>query len=553
MKMTWSIGTKLWTLALTATALIIAVGLTGLAAVRDMEAALAEVRTSGQALRSHMQGDMMHDALRSDVLAAILAAQSGRLEERDALAADIKSHATIFRDAITAEKELITDPSTLAQIQALLPSLGDYIQGAEKIQSLAFRDLPTAQAGLPEFVGLFETLEPQMESVSESIETWSEATGARARETSSGADVTIAGIAAAAVLLLLIAASRITRAIVRPLQRAVEVTTRIAAGELDNVIEVSGNDETAQLLAAMQRMTGTISGVVVQVREAAESVTSSSREVAAGTLDLSQRVEQQAASLEETSSTTQDISRMVANNASMAGQAGGIAKDAVRRARESRGVVERSAGAMEEINASSSRIAEIVGTIDSIAFQTNLLALNAAVEAARAGEQGRGFAVVATEVRNLSQRCAAAAAREIKNLIGDSVEKVQQGTSLVHTSGETIAGTEKSIGELTGLVDSVAESSRDQASGVDQIKRAITQMDSATQQNAALVEELAAASASMEGQAQSLLQIVGYFRTGSETADNRELPAPAYGATARISPVTRPTLPPRTVRKLPGR
>ena len=552
MKMTWSIGTKLWTLALTATALIIAVGLTGLAAVRDMEAALAEVRTSGQALRSHMQGDMMHDALRSDVLAAILAAQSGRLEERDALAADIKSHATIFRDAITAEKELITDPSTLAQIQALLPSLGDYIQGAEKIQSLAFRDLPTAQAGLPEFVGLFETLEPQMESVSESIETWSEATGARARETSSGADVTIAGIAAAAVLLLLIAASRITRAIVRPLQRAVEVTTRIAAGELDNVIEVSGNDETAQLLAAMQRLTGTISGVVVQVREAAESVTSSSREVAAGTLDLSQRVEQQAASLEETSSTTQDISRMVANNASMAGQAGGIAKDAVRRARESRGVVERSAGAMEEINASSSRIAEIVGTIDSIAFQTNLLALNAAVEAARAGEQGRGFAVVATEVRNLSQRCAAAA-REIKNLIGDSVEKVQQGTSLVHTSGETIAGTEKSIGELTGLVDSVAESSRDQASGVDQINRAITQMDSATQQNAALVEELAAASASMEGQAQSLLQIVGYFRTGSETADNRELPAPAYGATARISPVTRPTLPPRTVLKLPGR
>lgn len=551
MKMTWSIGTKLWTLALTATALIIAVGLTGLAAVRDMEVALAEVRTSGQALRSHMQGDMVHDALRSDVLAAILAAQSGRLEERDALAADIKSHATIFRDAITAEKQLITDPSTLAQIQALLPSLGDYIQGAEKIQSHSFRDLPTAQAGLPEFVGLFETLEPQMESVSESIETWSEATGARARETSSGADVTIAGIAAAAVLLL-IAASRITRAIVRPLQRAVEVTTRIAAGELDNVIEVSGNDETAQLLAAMQRMTGTISGVVVQVREAAESVTISSREVAAGTLDLSQRVEQQAASLEETSSTTQDISRMVANNASMAGQAGGIAKNAVRRARESRGVVERSAGAMEETNASSSCIAEIVGTIDSIAFQTNLLALNAAVEAARAGEQGRGFAVVATEVRNLSQRCAAAA-REIKNLIGDSVEKVQQGTSLVHTSGETIAGTEKSIGELTGLVDSVAESSRDQASGVDQINRAITQMDSATQQNAALVEELAAASASMEGQAQSLLQIVGYFRTGSETADNRELPAPAYGATARISPVTRPTLPPRTVRKLPGR
>jgi methyl-accepting chemotaxis protein len=300
---------------------------------------------------------------------------------------------------------------------------------------------------------------------------------------------------------------------------------------------VTGNDETAQLLEAMQRMSRTISDVVARVREAAESVTSSSREVAAGTLDLSQRVEQQAASLEETSSTTEDIARMVANNASLAGQAGNIAKDAVRRARESRGVVERSAGAMEEINASSSRIAEIIGTIDSIAFQTNLLALNAAVEAARAGEQGRGFAVVATEVRNLAQRCAAAA-REIKSLIGDSVEKVQQGTDLVHASGDTIAGTEKSIGDLTGLVENVAESSRDQATGVDQINRAITQMDSSTQQNAALVEELAAASASMEGQAQSLLKIVGYFKTGSDAGP--ALAAPE--ATARFAGPARPAL-----------
>lgn len=546
----WTIGAKLWALALTAALLIAVVGATGLGAVNALRSALKEISTSGQALRSHMQGDMMHDALRSDVLAALLAAQKGQTEQRDAIAADIQDHAKIFRDAITAEKQLITDASVLREIQALLPALADYIAGAERIEDLAFRDLPAAEATLPEFIGAFETLEPQMESVSGSIEKWSEETRLAAEEEAKTAFTTVASIALAAVIVLLLTASRIATAIVKPLQRAVEVTSRIAAGDLDNTIVVTGKDETAQLLEAMQRMSRTISEVVAQVREAAESVTSSSREVAAGTLDLSQRVEQQAASLEETSSTTEDIARMVANNASLAGQAGNIAKDAVRRARESRGVVERSAGAMQEINASSSRIAEIIGTIDSIAFQTNLLALNAAVEAARAGEQGRGFAVVATEVRNLAQRCAAAA-REIKTLISDSVDKVQQGTDLVHASGDTIAGTEKSIGDLTGLVENVAESSRDQASGVDQINRAITNMDSTTQQNAALVEELAAASASMEGQAQSLLKIVGYFKTGMESGP--ALNAPVEGETARFAGPAQTALagPARNRRQLP--
>lgn len=535
----WTIGAKLWALALTAALLIAVVGATGLGAVNELRSALSQISTSGQALRAHMQGDMMHDALRSDVLAALLAAQKGQTEQRDTIAADIRDHAKIFRDAINTEKQLITDASVLREIQALLPALADYIAGAERIEDLAFRDLPAAEATLPEFIGAFETLEPQMESVSESIEKWSEGTRVAAEEEAKTAFTTVATIALTAVIVLLLTASRIATAIVKPLQRAVEVTSRIAAGDLDNTIVVTGKDETAQLLEAIQRMSRTISEVVAKVRETAESVTSSSREVAAGTLDLSQRVEQQAASLEETSSTTEDIARMVANNASLAGQAGNIAKDAVRRARESRGVVERSASAMQEINASSSRIAEIIGTIDSIAFQTNLLALNAAVEAARAGEQGRGFAVVATEVRNLAQRCAAAA-REIKTLIGDSVEKVQQGTDLVHASGDTIAGTEKSIGDLTGLVENVAESSRDQASGVDQINRAITHMDSSTQQNAALVEELAAASASMEGQAQSLLKIVGYFKTGADTGP--ELPAPTLGVTARFAGNPSPAL-----------
>ncbi len=544
----WTIGTKLWALALTAAALIGAVGITGLKAVDNMREGLQAVRASGQALRTHMQGDMMHDALRADVLAALLAAQKGQMDRSEAIAADIADHAKLFRDSINAEKLLIKDPSALREIQALLPVLGEYILGAEKIESLAFRDLAAADAALPEFIGLFETLEPQMESVSQSIEKWAEAARIDAEDEASTAFTTVALIAISAVLLLLVTASRIAAAIVKPLQHALGVTSRIAAGDLDHRIEVTGSDETAQLLEAMQRMSRTISDVVSQVREAAESVTSSSREVAAGTLDLSQRVEQQAAALEETSSTTEDIARMVASNASLAGQAGNIAKDAMRRARDSRGVVERSAGAMQEINISSNRIAEIIGTIDSIAFQTNLLALNAAVEAARAGEQGRGFAVVATEVRNLAQRCAAAA-REIKTLIGDSVEKVQQGTNLVKASGENIAGTEKSIEDLTGLVENVAASSREQATGVVEINRAITHMDSGTQQNAALVEELAAASSSMEGQAQSLLKIVGYFKTSTE-AGNAALAAPSPEVTARFAPPSRPALG-RSTRSLP--
>ena len=180
MAIRWTIGAKLWALALTAAVLIVAVGLTGIGAVRQMQDALKEVRVSGQALRAHMSGDMMHDALRSDVLGALLAAQKGRMDQRDAIAADIADHAKIFRDAINTEKKLITDPSALREIQALLPSLTDYIQGAEKIEDLAFRDLPAAEAALPEFIGLFETLEPQMESVSGTIEKWSDETRAAA-------------------------------------------------------------------------------------------------------------------------------------------------------------------------------------------------------------------------------------------------------------------------------------------------------------------------------------------------------------------------------------
>ena len=290
----WTIGAKLWALALTAAVLIVGVGLTGLQAVGTLQAALTEVRASGQALRSHMQGDMMHDALRSDVLSALLAAQKGQIDQRDAIGTDIEEHAKIFRDAINAEKQLITDPAALREIQVLLPVLADYILSAEKIQSLAFQDLPAAESALPEFVSLFETLEPQMESVSGSIEKWSEQTRVEADDKASTALTTVASIAVASVILLLITASRIAAAIVKPLQRAVEVTSRIAAGDLDHTIVVTGQDETAQLLEALQRMSRTISEVVAQVREAAESVTSSSREVAAGTLDLSQRVEQQA-------------------------------------------------------------------------------------------------------------------------------------------------------------------------------------------------------------------------------------------------------------------
>ena len=303
----------------------------------------------------------------------------------------------------------------------------------------------------------------------------------------------------------------IGRSIIRPAELAREVAVRVASGDLSQAVPKGGRDEMGQLLTAMARMQDSLTQVVGSVRGNAEGVAAASSQIAQGNNDLSARTEQQASALQETAASMEELSSTVKLNADNAQQANQLAISASTVATQGGDAVARVVDTMKDINDSSRRIADIISVIDGIAFQTNILALNAAVEAARAGEQGRGFAVVAGEVRNLAQR-SAGAAREIKELIQQSVERVEQGSALVDQAGNTMGEVVASIRRVTDIVGEISAASREQSEGVSQVGEAVTQMDQATQQNAALVEESAAASQSLKQQAAQLVDAVAAFR-----------------------------------------
>ncbi|GAA4348266.1 methyl-accepting chemotaxis protein [Variovorax defluvii] len=305
----------------------------------------------------------------------------------------------------------------------------------------------------------------------------------------------------------------ITRSITRPLARAVQVAETVAAGDLSTRIEVESRDETGQLMQALQRMNESLARVVAQVRSGTDTMATASGQIASGNQDLSSRTEEQASSLEQTAASMEELTSTVKQNADNARQANQLALSASEVAVKGGGVVSQVVDTMGSIHASSKKIVDIISVIDGIAFQTNILALNAAVEAARAGEQGRGFAVVAAEVRNLAQR-SAAAAKEIKGLIDDSVGKVDAGSELVAEAGRTMNEVVDSVKRVTDIMGEITAASQEQTQGIEQVNQAITQMDQVTQQNAALVEEAAAAAASMQEQAASLVQAVGVFKLG---------------------------------------
>ena len=319
----------------------------------------------------------------------------------------------------------------------------------------------------------------------------------------------ITALAACAAALGL--AWSITRSITRPINQAVAIAQTVAGGDLTRQIDVQGKDEVSELLTALKTMTHSLASIVGEVRAGTETIGTASRQIAAGNQDLSSRTEEQASSLEETASSMEELTSTVRQNAENARQANVLANSASEVALRGGSVVHDVVQTMGSINESSKKIVDIIGVIDGIAFQTNILALNAAVEAARAGEQGRGFAVVASEVRTLAQR-SASAAKEIKELISDSVEKVGLGAKLVDQAGETMGEIVDSVKRVTDIMSEIALASQEQNAGIEQINQAVTQMDQVTQQNAALVEEAAAAAESMQEQAVNLSQVVGAFR-----------------------------------------
>jgi len=309
----------------------------------------------------------------------------------------------------------------------------------------------------------------------------------------------------------------ITRSITAPLQDAVDAADRVADGNLSVPIHTDARDETGDLLRALQRMQDNLVNTVRTVRGNAESVATASAEIAQGNDDLSRRTEQQASALEETAASMEQLGGTVRQNADNARQASQLAQEASDVAVKGGDVVNQVVDTMKGINESSRKISDIISVIDGIAFQTNILALNAAVEAARAGEQGRGFAVVASEVRSLAGR-SADAAKEIKDLIGTSVERVEQGTALVDQAGSTMAEIVGAIQRVTDIMGEISAASVEQATGVGQVGQSITQMDQATQQNAALVEEMAAAAGSLKKQAEDLVRGVSTFSLGTDRA-----------------------------------
>ncbi|MGE5866500.1 MAG: methyl-accepting chemotaxis protein [Rhizobacter sp.] len=331
---------------------------------------------------------------------------------------------------------------------------------------------------------------------------------------------------------------------------AMKDADRIAAGDLSQPIVATSQDEMGRLRESLGRMQERLAGIVSGVRQNAEGVATASAQIATGNSDLSARTEQQASALEQTAASMEELSSTVKQNADNARQANQLAMGASTVAVQGGEVVSRVVDTMKGINDSSRRIVDIISVIDGIAFQTNILALNAAVEAARAGEQGRGFAVVAGEVRSLAQR-SAEAAKEIKTLISDSVQRVEQGTTLVDQAGVTMQEVVASIRRVTDIMGEISAASTEQSSGVAQVGEAVTQMDQATQQNAALVEESAAAAESLKRQAQDLLAAVSVFRTGQGlSTPARALPVTAVAATpaARPAPSAPPSAPRATLK-----
>ena len=426
-------------------------------------------------------------------------------------------------ERLAVARPLFTAPEAKGMFAELDKSIADYDSSRAQLEKLSAVDTPEGKSAAIDFA--FGTLQQKGNKVDEEMTALGElkekiaaASAASATQVYQGARALMITLVLGSLCLGIGIGLWITRGLTRQLggepSYAAEVAGAIAAGELSIPVTLRGGDDRS-LLFAMEAMRTSLVKIVGQVRMGTDTMATASNQIAAGNLDLSSRTEEQASSLEETASSMEELTSTVKQNADNARQANALAVSASEVAVRGGTVVSEVVDTMASINASSRKIVDIIGVIDGIAFQTNILALNAAVEAARAGEQGRGFAVVASEVRNLAQR-SAAAAKEIKTLINDSVEKVDAGGKLVDQAGVTMSEIVQSITRVNDIMSEIASASMEQTMGIEQINSAISQMDEVTQQNAALVEEAAAAAGSMQEQAAALSEVVSIFKVGQE-------------------------------------
>ena len=451
-------------------------------------------------------------------------------KELDVIAANRKSTAELF-DKLKASIQSSRGVQLLAAThQARAP----YVAALQRVTDMgvqqnreAARDLLLGEAQTRQqayFAALDGLIDHHKELMHQSAASADAAVGFASTAMLAGA--ALAAVIGAALALL------ITRSVVGPVREALNAAETVAAGDLRLRLATDRRDETGQLLAALQRMNDALVGIVGAVRGNADSVVMASGQIVQGSADLSQRTEQQASNLEETAASMEELTATVNHNTETARQAAQLAGSAARVAQNGGQVVGRVVETMEQITASSKKIADITSVIDGIAFQTNILALNAAVEAARAGEQGRGFAVVASEVRSLAQR-SAEAAREIKTLIGASVERVEAGNELVGEAGRTMGEVVGQVQRVADLISEISAASEEQSKGISQIGDAVHQLDDVTQQNAALVEQSAAAAESLRQQAGQLAEKVAAFKLdAAKPAPRPAAPAPRATASA---------------------
>ena len=454
------------------------------------------------------------DSYAVDVIDSVNKANAGLISAQEAAEriAGVQPAIEASWSAFVATSLTAQEASLAKEVQALFPAANQRI--ALLLGKL--RQMGGKEAGrLDDFDGpLYAAVDPISAKITQLVDlqlSASEAVYVQSQGVLQQARGVIFGVLAVAVLLAAWLGYLVTRSIVRPLESAVGFARHIESGNLMQGLEPQGRDEVGDLQQSMEAMRQALVRIVGDVRRGVESVTTASSEIAAGNQDLSSRTEHQASSLQETAASMEQLTGSVRQSSDNASQASDLAGSAEEAANAGGAAVAQVIRTMGEIAASSGKIAEITSVIDGIAFQTNILSLNAAVEAARAGEQGRGFAVVAGEVRALAQR-SAAAAREIKALITESTQKVDAGSSQVHEAGKAMDDIEAQVRKVAALITAISQSSTDQSAGLAQINQAVSQMDEVTQQNAALVEESAAAASSLERQAQALGQAVSIFR-----------------------------------------
>ncbi|KHT37813.1 methyl-accepting chemotaxis protein [Pectobacterium carotovorum] len=428
----------------------------------------------------------------------------------------------------------VNDDKSVAVLRDISDIRRDFLGSANKLSSLV--SAGNTDAAAEEYFNVTRVTQAKyISKVNEFIDIQDDKMSSSAQvvgDSYKNALMVLATIIIISALAGLIIASLITRSVTQPIQEALGVAENVAKGDLTSEIYTDRKDETGQLLSALNNMNSSLRQIVSQVRDGAETISSAASQIAAGNQDLSARTEEQASSLEETASSMEQLTSTIRNTADNTTQATDLAASASETVKKSGAMMETVTQEMRGIRDSSQRMAEIIGVIDGIAFQTNILALNAAVEAARAGEQGRGFAVVASEVRALAQR-SATAAKEIKELIDDSFKKVQDGMGLVEETGVTMNSLVMNVQGVTGIISEIAQASREQSDGINQINLAVGQIDTTTQQNAALVEESAAAALSLQDQANSLARTVSVFNLGASYKSatlNRKAETPALAA-----------------------